>query len=312
MDYAHVANTTGMPIWLISLLVFFAVGIPFFIIFYLGLKILVNNLKSIGNVAKFSLLGVWLVSILTLAVFGIREATEHAINESVIEKTELNIKSGDTLKVKMNFNDSYSSDSYRHDFKIVHDENDVKKIYSNDVRLIFKSTTDSIATISIERNAQGRNFQDARDKAKGIEYDYTFENNQLLVDSYLLTSADNKFRDQEITVTVFLPEGSIIYADENTYRYHRNRSYFNDILDNGMEEHYLKVIEDDVICLDCTEDENFEVNDNESKFKVNEDGIEINDEDVSIKLNEDGFTGEDEDVTVQIDSDGINIESKDN
>ena len=312
MDYAHVANTTGMPIWLISLLVFFAVGIPFFIIFYLGLKILVNNLKSIGNVAKFSLLGVWLVSILTLAVFGIREATEHAINESVIEKTELNIKSGDTLKVKMNFNDSYSSDSYRHDFKIVHDENDVKKIYSNDVRLIFKSTTDSIATISIERNAQGRNFQDARDKAKGIEYDYTFENNQLLVDSYLLTSADNKFRDQEITVTVFLPEGSIIYADENTYRYHRNRSYFNDILDNGMEEHYLKVIEDDVICLDCTEDENFEINDNESRFKVNEDGIEINDEDVSIKLNEDGFTGEDEDVTVQIDSDGINIETKDN
>ena len=36
--------------WLISMLVFFAIGIPFFFVFYLGLKILVNNLKSIGNI----------------------------------------------------------------------------------------------------------------------------------------------------------------------------------------------------------------------------------------------------------------------
>jgi len=319
MDYAQVANTTGMPIWLIALLIFFAVGIPFFIIFYLGLKILVTNLKSIGNVAKFSLLGVWLVSLLTLAVFGIKEATEHALNESVIEKTELNIKSGDTLEIAMSFNDRYTKPSSRHnngDFKIVFDENDIKKIYSSDVRLIVKSTKDSVSTISIEKNAQGRSYQDARDTASNIDYHYSFSNNELSLDNYLLTDFKNKFRDQEVTITLYLPEGSVIYADENTYHFHRNRSYYNDILDNGMEEHYLKIIEDDVICLDCAEDENYKVNidvhDNESTLKISDEGLEIKDEDLNIIIDENGVSGEDDDVTVTIDSDGIDIQSKDN
>jgi len=319
MDYAQVANTTGMPIWLIALLVFFAVGIPFFIIFYLGLKILVNNLKSIGNIAKFSLLGIWLVSLLTLAVFGIKEATEHALNESVIEKTELNIKSNDTIKVTMSYNDLYTRTSKRydnHDFKIVNDENGDKKIYSSDVRLIFKSTKDSTATLSIEKNAQGRNYQDARDTASNIDYHYSFNDNELLLNNHLLTDFENKFRDQEVIITLYLPEGSVVFADENTYHFHRNRSYYDDILDNGMEKHYLKIIEDDVICLDCTEDENYkvniDVNDNESKLKINDDGIEINDEDLNIVVDENGISGEDEDVKVTIDSEGIDIQSKDN
>jgi phage shock protein PspC (stress-responsive transcriptional regulator) len=317
MDYANVANTTGSPIWLVALLVFFAVGIPFFFIFLLGLKILVNNLKSIGNIAKFTLLGLWLASFLVLVVLGVKEATEHSLSESVIEKSELNIMSNDTLKVKMAFNDAFSKYSGRHsDFRIVYDDNDTKKIYSSDVRLIFRSTTDSIGSISIDKNAQGSNFQDARDRAKDIEYGYTFDNNELLLNSYLLTDYENKFRDQEVEIIVHLPEGTILYADENTYSYHRNRSYHNDILNNGMEEHYLKVIEDDVICLDCPEDKEFEVkiniNDDDSKFNLNENGLEIKDDDLSIKVDVEGVVGEDEDVKVKIDSDGINIESKDN
>ena len=85
-DFFDAANAANTPVWLISLLTFFAVGIPFFFVFYLGLKILINNLKSIGNIAKFTLLGVWLVSIITLAVIGIRQASEHAFDASVTNK----------------------------------------------------------------------------------------------------------------------------------------------------------------------------------------------------------------------------------
>src|SRR5690606_16360192 len=64
IDYLNAANVANVPVWLMSLLVFFAIGIPFFFIFYLGLKILINNLKSIGNIAKFSLLGLWLMCLI--------------------------------------------------------------------------------------------------------------------------------------------------------------------------------------------------------------------------------------------------------
>src|SRR5690606_17607273 len=79
-EYIDIANAGSTPIWLVCLFVFFAVGIPFFFIFYIGLKILINNLKSIGNIAKFTLLGVWIFSIIALVVIGIREASEHATN----------------------------------------------------------------------------------------------------------------------------------------------------------------------------------------------------------------------------------------
>ncbi len=300
MDYAQVANTSGSPIWLIALITFFAVGIPFFFVFLLGLKILVNNLKSIGKIAKISLFGVWLVSFLVLITLGIREATEHAIDESVIKRTELNIRANDTVVVRMRNNELYFNKSNRYhtdDFRIVHDENGNKKIYSSDVRLIVKSTKDSLSTIVIEKNAQGRSYQDARDTANLIDYNYAFDGQELLLDNYLQTDFENKFRNQEVTVTLYLSEGSIIYADDNTYHFHRNRRYYNDILENGMEEHYLKIISNDVICLDCGNEQTI---------------IEIKDEDASFEIDNDKIEYKDGDVKATIDSSGITIKSKNN
>ncbi|MBT8183513.1 MAG: PspC domain-containing protein, partial [Eudoraea sp.] len=82
VDFYDMVNSTDAPVWLVSLLAFFAVGIPFFFLLYLGLKILVNNLKSIGNIAKFSLLGLWLLSIIGITVLGIKQASAHAYTGS--------------------------------------------------------------------------------------------------------------------------------------------------------------------------------------------------------------------------------------
>lgn len=92
MDFLKASNTANIPIWLMSVLLFFAVGIPFFFVFYLGLKILVSNLKSIGNIAKFTLLGLWLLSIVGLVIIGVRQATEHAFDASTTTKETLYIK----------------------------------------------------------------------------------------------------------------------------------------------------------------------------------------------------------------------------
>ena len=314
MDYAHVANTTGTPVWIIFLLVFFLVGIPFFFVFLLGLKILINNLKSIGRVAKFTLLGLWLVSFLTLAVLGIKEATEHSIDEMVVEKNELNIKSGDTLKIAMVDHELYSKKSnHRNGFKIIHDEKDNKKIYSSDLRFIVRSTKDSIATISINKSAAGSDFKDARYRANEIDYSYSFESNTLLLNSYFLTDFKSKYRDQDVEIIIHLPEGSVLFADDNTYYYHRNWTRTNDILDNGMEEHYLTIIEDDVECNTCPIDESFDVDidlkDDDASLKINEKGIEVKVDSASLTIDGTGIKGEAEDVKLNIDSDGITVKT---
>jgi len=317
IDFADVVSSTNLPIWVVSILILFAVGIPFLYIFILGLKILVNNVKSLGRVANFTLFGLWLAAIVTLTIFAAKEVTEFAREASVTEKNEINIATNDTLYVKMVGNDMYSNYLYRdYDFDITYNENDEKVIYSSNVRLIFRSTKESLASVSIERNARGNNYQNAKQRAENIEYDYSFNNNELLLDAYFLTDAENKFRDQEVEVIVYLPEGSIVNVNDNTYSFHRNYSNSRDILDNGLEEHYLKIINDDVICLDCSKDKSYKVkidikNDN-AQFKLDSDGLEIKDEDSRIKISSDSIISETESIKTTIDSSGITIKSKDN
>jgi phage shock protein PspC (stress-responsive transcriptional regulator) len=316
-DFVDAANAANTPVWLVSLLMLFAIGIPFFFVFYLGLRILINNLKSIGNVAKFTLLGIWFVAIISLIIIGIKQASEHAFDASVSNKEVLYISASDTLNVKMLGNDNYKKNVYRHGnaFRLVYNENDEKIIYSSDVRLIVRSTKDSLASISVEKNADGSNYQIAKKRANNINYNYSLNGNNLLLDSYLTTKIENKFSDQEVEIILYLPEGTTLFADNNTYSFHRNSSYYNDILDNGMEEHYLKIIDDGVICLDCEEDEytlKVDVNDEDSSLKIDEDGIELKTSDSTLEINEDGIKAKSEEVRVNIDEDGIEITTEEN
>jgi len=316
IDFMHAANAANTPIWLVSFLIFFGVGIPFFFVFYLGLKILINNLKSIGNIAKFSLLGLWLMAIIGLFIIGIRQATEHAFDASVTKNEQFNVTKNDTLIIQMKGNTSYSKYFGRQSsfFKTVYDENDNKIIYRTDVRLVVRSTKDSLATINIEKSAKGSDYQKAKSRAQNINYNYALNDKKLELDAYLTTDFENKFGEQEVTITVYLPEGSVLYADENTYSFHRNSSYYQDILDNGMEEHYLKVIKDDVICPDC--DDNFrvkiDINSDRSGLKIDEEGVEFKSEDGSLIIDKKGVKGKSEDVKVNIDSSGIEITSDQN
>jgi phage shock protein PspC (stress-responsive transcriptional regulator) len=294
VDFADAVNSTSLPIWLVSILVLFAVGIPFFYIFILGLKILVNNLRSLGRVAHFTLLALWLASIVTLAIFAAKEVAEYSREGNFTETIELNVKANDTLKVKMVNNDLYSRSDFRgNDFDIVFDENDQKNIYSSNVRFILRSTSDSIATLRIEKNARGRSYQNARERASAIEYNHSLDNGELLLDNYFLTDFENKFRDQDVRITLYMPEGSIIYAEENT-KYQRRWRYTYDLLKHGMEGHYLRVSDDDVICLDCNDSDNSQ----ESPMTPESDS----------ETSTNSASSDSDEVEVKIDSSGIDVD----
>ncbi|CAH8293700.1 phage shock protein C (PspC) family protein [Mariniflexile fucanivorans] len=305
MDFVQIAITDNAPMWLASLLVFFAIGIPFFFLFYLGLKILITNLKSIGNIAKFTLLGLWLFSIIALIVIGLREASEHAFNEHVIEKQELYITTNDTLNIRMAENNLVRNRYSRHDsFKIANNENGDKTIYSSDISITVKSTTDSLASISIEKSADGRDYEKAMARAKNINYIYTFKGNQLYLDTYLSTLSKNKFSDQEVEIVLYLPVGSHVKFNNNT------NNYLSYGMPSNYANHYLKVTEEGVTCDSCEEDENeFEVNIDMPNIKIDENGIEIKGDKSHLKINDEGINAESEEVKVKIDGDGVNIKS---
>ena len=121
-----VFNNSGLPIWIISVLTFVLVGIPFFFLFSLGLRILSNNSKSIGKVARLSLLGVWLVALLFTIYFGTRQFMQTAYDGSVIQNQEISFLPSDTLNIKLVENKKLSNHTVlkrRWGYSLVYDDN---------------------------------------------------------------------------------------------------------------------------------------------------------------------------------------------
>jgi len=71
----HFRTPLGLetPLWAQGILFLLAFGIPFFFLLILGLKLLVTNLRSIGTIAKYTLLAVWVIAVGILIALGINE-----------------------------------------------------------------------------------------------------------------------------------------------------------------------------------------------------------------------------------------------
>ena len=295
-DYIKLSTGTA-SIWIISILSFFAIGIPFFFLFILGLKILVENLKSIGRTAKLVLLGLWIISVLGLIFFGIKQATETAIDGEVVITESLPVTAYDTLYLKMKANPNFQSLPFRSgDYEVKYNENDQKVLFSSDIQLIVRTTADSLARIEIIKSAEGKNYEDARQTAQEIIFTTAFENNELLINSYLTTNVANKYRDQEVQVLLYMPIGSVLHAAQNTSSFHRNSDYYDDILNNGDEEKFLLITGSSAECIDCPEENEWETdegldeidnNDVESRTR-NQDSFDINGAEVKVKIDEEG------------------------
>jgi len=88
-----------------------------------------------------------------------------------------------------------------------------------------------------------------------IKYGYKIVENQLILDNYLLTDLKNKFRDQEVEITLYLPKGIIFKANSNVQDYDRSDDdYFNLHFSSG--DYIYRVGDNQVKCLNCPENEN--------------------------------------------------------
>ncbi len=313
IEYLEVSSHPEVPLWLFSLLTFFAVGIPFFFLFILGLKILIKNLKSIGTPAKLGLLGVWILSLIGLGILGIRQATLEAYDAVAIAKEKtLPITSNDTLTIRMEGNNRYVKHlHHRNDYKIKRDAQGNRVIVIQDIEVYLKpSKRDSLVSITIEKKAEGRSYDEASKRAGDLKYAYEVDGNNLILDGYAITEYANKYRDQEVRVILTLPEGITVFADDNTSGFNNSWKYDDYITIDGKEGRYIKLIDGKFECEDCPEKENdWEYNEwednNGVKININGDG-----EDFKLKIDEDGVELNNEPVKVKIDENGIEIKTE--
>jgi len=300
LDFYELVNTSGLPVWLISILIFFAVGIPFFFLLYLGLKILVNNLKSIGNIAKFSLLGLWLIAVIVLSVFGIKEAIEHSHTGSSSSREILYTEAKvDTLLIDMRTTDLYDQREIEIDgLALTYTESGEKLLLSDNVRFDMRKADDAALELKVRKDADGSSFRQASERAANVDYSYTLEGSTLFLNDYFTTPSENKVRDQKVRLTLYIPENTVVQFNERT-KYHFGRTPKTDknVYGSNIANYTWKMNADGLLvcqgCPDTLEDRWDRNEDEDSSIIIDENGIDINikdgEESVKVKVNEDGI-----------------------
>jgi hypothetical protein len=202
------------------------------------------------------LIVVWALSVIGLAVLGIKQATEQAYDGNYIEEQTIAVRTGDTLRIAMRADKQYSYEVSRENgLELKYTEDDKRVIYSSDIILNVESTKDSIGKIVIEKTAEGNNHLDAKKRSEAVEYKFSFENNSLMLDGFFITDTKNKYRDQQVEITVYVPEGTIVYSEENAASYYGYNSDFDELSNWDNEAHYFRILKNEVLCLDCKEKE---------------------------------------------------------
>jgi phage shock protein PspC (stress-responsive transcriptional regulator) len=303
--FIEAGNFTDYPVWAFGLLMFFAVGIPFFFLTLLGFKLLAPNMKSIGNIAKYTLLALWLIAVSLAISIGIKQASAFAVDGRVVKKETINLNPNDTLFIKFKHNDYFAKNvEDRNDFMVTQDSTGTDIIYSNEVSFKIEKTDEKLPYLQIEKEARGKSLSEAKKRAEQIKYSYKIIDNQLILDNYLLTELKNKYRDQEIEITLFVPEGLLLKVDSSVQNYDRSDDeYFN--LHYSSDNYIYKVENSQIKCLNCPADEN-EYNDVdtdtendsiETSVTINEDGVSVTNDTLinskknlkELKINKDGI-----------------------
>ncbi|MFT4575652.1 MAG: phage shock protein PspC (stress-responsive transcriptional regulator) [Polaribacter sp.] len=235
-----------IPFWLLTICLFVVIGIPFLILFVLGLRILSSNVKQFSKATSLTLLGVWLAALLTLGFTGIEFSTTRAARGNKTETTDLLAIANDTITLKMTkSNDIYDQfNNYSNNNVEIIYQDDKKKLSSTDVFIdVEKSETDQ-AYLQIRKYSEGRNKLKASQNAEKISYNYTIKNNEILLDRYFISEYKNAFKNEDVYIKLFIPNDVTVHFDNSTKSFLRSIENTTDTYDRDMAKHYFIMTDD--------------------------------------------------------------------
>ena len=276
-------NNSGLPIWLVSVLVFLLIGIPVFFLFLLGLRILSSSAKTLGKTGRLSLLGIWLVALVISIFFGTKQVMQTAFEGNVTENQEFYTIPTDTLEIKFVDYEKYDSDGIVErswGYNIINDANNEEKVVSSNISFDIHYTDDNKAFLKIRKKSKGNSRENARELANQIDYAYhRLDSARIELNSYFLTEVSNKFKEQRLYVDLYLPENQIIYLDKSTETFLEDVSNYQDIYDRDMAKHHFMMTNEGLKCMDCdfewNSDENGKDDPESFNLKIDKNGVKI-------------------------------------
>ena len=221
------------------------ISIPIISVILFGLR-LVNNTKIHMNY-KIGMFVLWIISWLLLMISAkdiSKELQEEAKN-TIIENI---ITENDTLYLSMNNVDRVFDNAFdAKGFKVTPFEDNLMGI---GMQLdIVKSKEDNLNIIK-EATARGKNKQIAKEMTEGVGFEFLLEDDNLIFDDFF-TISTQKWRMQELDLTLEIPVGMVIFLDHSLEDLIYDIKNTHNMWDYDMLGHYWKMEKEGLSCISC-------------------------------------------------------------
>jgi len=261
LQYPPFFYNSVIPTWVLTLAGFLVFVIPFLALFVLGLRILSSSVKRFSKPTSLTLLGIWIVAFLTLLFSGLEFGTSHANYGQTAQKLPVNIVKNDTLRLKMKNDDNIY---YRHNLRRSSHKYEVEvdgktKVYSNYVKVDVKKSNSDDGYVIIQKESRGKTRSKANKNAEKIEYKYEIDGTDFTLDAFYLSEFRNLWKDEEVNVTFYIPEGVTVYFDNTVKNFLYNVDNDEDIYDKDMANHHFKMTDKTLTCTDCIDEDDDEI-----------------------------------------------------
>ncbi|AZQ43997.1 PspC domain-containing protein [Nonlabens ponticola] len=242
--------------WWFVLAIILAAGIPLFLLAILGLKMLVSRLKSIGGKTYLSLTGVWIIAVIVLSVMVGQLAASTATSATVQRVDTANIDDNIVFEMALETSNDRTMNLNNNEIGFeVSEQDGINYLKVYDVRVAVGTTTDSLASVEMIYEAYGSSFDEARNKADLIKYNYELTDSTFTGADYVLVQEGSGIPKHNLQMTIYLPEGTKARFNRRfgqRYRSNMNRDAIT--LGNNIDYTY-QIKNGKAVCVDCPVEE---------------------------------------------------------
>jgi len=219
--------------------------IPLLGLLYGGIKILFDVPKT-NRAVGLTALSLWAIGVILLVIAGTNTASQYSTKQVIDEEIELLEMGSDTL-ILSSMNDSYTTSGRYTDEVFIEDG----KIFSNDLEVDVVRSKNEKVRLVVEKSSKGPNRREAGDRAENVIYTYELDSNQLSISPFIEMPLGDKYRDQEVEISIALPVGVSIYLDPSSRDIIYDIKNVTNTYDGKMMGHTWLMTEKGLECTDC-------------------------------------------------------------
>ena len=234
MEFSKLFFTSGADFWMAIIGIFILAGIPFIALIMAGVILLFGAKRP--KYTGLALAGTWVIGLILAAIGGVSTGFDFSKQSTSTNVTTLYEITSDTLYFDLldskNFIPKSAKNVATRDYFDIRDG----VLISEEVGVDILKTKSDYPEIEVVKTARGKKYRDADLRASSINYQVETDSSIIKVDPYFSITADDKWRDQEVKINLFLPVGKTIFIPTQF-------KYLLDDVDNYTETHDREMVD---------------------------------------------------------------------